>query len=743
MAMNKYRQLNHFFVFILSTCISLPILAQDGSVGETKTVAEVDDQGMINTSSTGSGYAPNPASTDGSADSPEGDESSPDPATKVASSAVPVPDVPGNEGEAKSKDSNVGDIIKEAGKEGSFDNYIQGSITPASTISPSALRRVAEFPGGTLFTTCQRMLAKDTSWTSIREQEHLSASFANSWIDLYSKYSSDLEDSVDDPEKLDRRLAKFVYVLADHNEMVKKCAAVVYLTKDVDYSDAEYTHKNTHGSFDGKIKCATMGAETQDYGACKGMADAYSAAMVGEKAVQTYQEIDFMSTTMDAQIDNMKDPNDPKNALRAQHKTVKKQEEISNVRGGVSGAKATALIVAIGQMPSREDFVTSCQQKMNQQIIEKYDKVGNAARAWVLTVTDNYNKKAATKGKGQQSFKFERVTKAMHETQIGPVTAEPGKIGAGDGSPNKGGDSKGAEHPCEVGYSGELQLVLNEKAKDEATRLAVEAGLETAANFAKAAILHSQAKKIQNAMNGIDNFKPEESIYGDPELLATECQINPNQQKCIDAGLSRGQDFYDGAIVVNPGGSATGSGQYNDPENGSGSSATSGGIQNRSASVSAGAFFDDPVNKGSGFADNTPTAAMIKPAQGGGGAGGGKGGAASGIGAPGGGDSSGGGGNDGANSEGTGKASAASYSPGTYTRYSGGVPIGNKKSGTSANPFANLLGGKKLSGQNLNFRNPASGQIGAKGKNIFDVISNRYDEVNKSKRLVEYQWEKN
>ena len=79
------------------------------------------------------------------------------------------------------------------------------------------------------------------------------------------------------------------------------------------------------------------------------------------------------------------------------------------------------------------------------------------------------------------------------------------------------------------------------------------------------------------------------------------------------------------------------------------------------------------------------------------------------------------------------------YGGGSGHTYSGGLGSAAKKTQNATNPLEGLFNkqGPKASGDVLDFRGVAS--INDKDKDLFKLISNRYETVTKSKRLMEYE----
>lgn len=616
----------------------------------------------------------------------------------------------------------------------------------------------ADFEGGPTFSMCQTMLPINISWKELSPApgNWLNASYLK--VVKQSKYDDKLEpqqdllikekkDEKSTPDQkaksveknmaaIDKTLSSLISEISSQYYEIEQCVAVYYLTHArIDYDDSDHTGKSSSRSLDGKITCQTTGAEVQDYPACVKMITAYNALNLGEKVAHTVQEISFVDKQMDAQLDATKDPSNPTNVLRMQEKTVEAQSQIAKERAGISGAKVAALSAAVGAFPTRKDFVNFCKEKSQgqfQALKSKRNEILNYLNEGIGGL-ENEVENAVVLRKARAELELAMSDSKQKAKNPGQVLEGAAKTPS---SSNSGGESQQMSHPCDIGYSSQLKLSINQKAQDATKVAAVEAGVELVSNVAKAAILDKQADRIRNAINGINVYKPGDDLgYGDLELLQSECQTSPELQKCIDAGFGRDQEFYGNGIIINGGvGQATGAGTQNQDADSFGKDGATLGQNGQALSAGTGASFIDGENKGSGILDSSYAATVKenKAANAGGGGGGGGGGASAPSSDP-----NAGLGQEGGVTEGRGLGSGASYTGTGNSAYFGGGNLVGKKEKVD-NPFDSLIG-KGAKSNDLKFRGPATGEIGNKGKSIFQTISERYQDMASKKRLVEYE----
>lgn len=278
-------------------------------------------------------------------------------------------------------------------------------------------------------------------------------------------------------------------------------------------------------------------------------------------------------------------------------------------------------------------------------------------------------------------------------------------------------------------------LLLNQAALDAMKAQLMTAAVSTANNTILSKLTNDRAKEAKRAIADIEDFKPT-----DPFKIATEeekttlCEKDPSSKQCTDIGLDANYDAVsDNTIVFGSTGSGSsytgGSASENEIANGSDGTSSSGGSVPTIGSVIA--EVDKSGSVESSAAGTVSSKANGGSASGGGGAGGGAG-------------SLGGQTPQKAAEGGVAQAIAskvAGYSGGEGFSVTGGLGIKGKKSGEKSeeNPFGKLFGKDGAKASDVNFRDIASTKVGAKGDNIFDMISKRYGAVNSEKRLVEYE----
>jgi hypothetical protein len=554
-------------------------------------------------------------------------------------------------------------------------------------------------------------------------------------------------------------------------ERALQCEGVRRVADIVDYSDESSVSGDADGkaskkSMDGKITCKKSGPETQDYPACAKLVNAYNTFAVGEVAVQTVQQINFMDTQMDTQTDMMKDPNSPVGALKAQEKIVKKQANIANQRAAFHTAKAAALMNAYSAMPTKEQLFEQCtggnSKKKAGALISQY-------KGFVAFITRYSQQKFGPVI--HLKFKSNASNSATHSTGSQDGPSDPTKnieinltvasnfqaLIINDGalpaaastalkawstrpetSPSGDSDEDSYAHDsCHEGIYGGANLIMNTKARDAAKAAMIQAGIDVAGNVLKANILNKQAKKIADAARGIKEFDPGElPQFQTEDALVTACEADPGGLACLEIENRRSIGFAGQSFNFGETNRATTGGINRDLNNDGISSTTGSDPTARGVSPNKIGRSIGSVKKGGGLT-NVAGAASVKGGSANSAAGqGGGGGGPSSVSAPGGG-GGGRGGAPGANARRVSNIKFGGTGAGSL-RFGGGGGKGRRKAKKVANPFAKMFGKKKGGKGGVNsFRNPSS--IGSKKGSIFNQISIRYKDVNKKKRLIEYE----
>ncbi|OUR97160.1 hypothetical protein A9Q84_12600 [Halobacteriovorax marinus] len=498
---------------------------------------------------------------------------------------------------------------------------------------------------------------------------------------------------------------------------IKKCIAYQAVMsssrRDRNMSVSDDNKTATTSSFDKKVKCEAVGYETQDYVACKKAVTAYDIIFIGRKAVETVQGMDYMDETMDIQTEMAKNAQtDAAAGLKAQKKTIEKKAEMARVRAASETAAAAVLATALYNMPNIEKIKESC------------DAAGKSVD----------QKGAIERIRKDFDIQMEKIadTFTTGDYQLEENSDENGEVIAFSA------ESNCQIHIGNLGNGASHAMVNNEDAKEGMQQALIDAGMQAVTMLGTAEILDKQAGRVGDAIKGVQDHEPESLAYDGEDILATECQLNPGADNCVNAQFERGVDYYDQGINVDGMQFATSDATQNldDPSQRSVNSASD--ATSRQGAVGGLGDTINGVEKGSGLADAPAGAASIKASgtngigSGGGGGGAGGGGAS----APSNGSAKSGGG--GGSKPYVGSSKKLGYSGGGGSlSYRGGSKRTRKAK--SANPFANLFGKKgKKKGGVMNFRGMAS-KIGPKNGSIFNMISKRYSSISKDERLEEYK----
>lgn len=285
---------------------------------------------------------------------------------------------------------------------------------------------------------------------------------------------------------------------------------------------------------------------------------------------------------------------------------------------------------------------------------------------------------------------------------------------------------------------GGFAMAQNQSQIDAMRSRLITIATSAGSNLIVANLLGKRAKDVKNAIADIDAFVPTDpSLVTEEDALATYCKLNPGVEKCLTSDLSRTFDtLNDNIITFGDGASGTNYGTNNGLTAGAvtdtGSDSTTRTSVAPVGSIIASAARDNSI-EGS-------TAATVTDAKAGGSGGGGGG-------LGGGGSGGGGGAPPGAPAQG-GVAAAVQGKTPTYGGGAGSISVVgglglNKAKGDGKaedNPFGKLFGKDAPKGSGVvNFRDLASVKVGAKGDNLFDMISKRYSSVAADKRLLEYE----
>lgn len=460
-----------------------------------------------------------------------------------------------------------------------------------------------------------------------------------------------------------------------------------------------------------KMTCKHKGAETHDYLKCKKIMNYVTGFALGKQAMQIQQGFRQSSHDMDNQEDFMqKQRNGEVNlitdSMGLQRDSLEKQGNLAYEMAAFDAAKAATLIAMIKSFPRSEKMETRCKEGLGgveggpnlEATITEAVKIGALACAGETEL--------------DQKLIVDRTKELI------------------------GGGERLIDELCSSAVNDNNHFFLNHEAIDALNQQAMQAGLEAMANAAKGALAHKQAGYIDDAIKDVEEYEPPEFPIAEvPESTVSECLVDPEAEGCVAPPTPGSEGFRGQDFSATFGGSANlgdlAAGRSNaDEDDGTGASSTTdrnlipetfGGIESTAATDNS-------------FADGAARAGSIKTGQAAGGGGGGGGGGAASLGG-------GGGGPRGPASKKPGSGSKAIK---VKTRGSGLGGFGGgrgaiaRRKKKSANPFSKLLGKKGKSGnKTLNFRGPA--QIGNKKGSLFQMISNRYSDVQEKKRLLKYE----
>lgn len=284
---------------------------------------------------------------------------------------------------------------------------------------------------------------------------------------------------------------------------------------------------------------------------------------------------------------------------------------------------------------------------------------------------------------------------------------------------------------------GGFALAQNQSQIDAMRSKLITIATSAGSNAILSNLLGKRADDVKDAIADIDAFVPTDpTVVTEEDALATYCKLNPGVEKCLTSDLSRTFDtLNDNIITFGEGGTGTNYGSSNGISTGAITDSSTDGTARSSVtpvgSIIAGAAKDNSIEGSSGATVSTGKG----PSGGGGGGGLGGGGSGGGGGAP-----------PAAPAQG-GVAAAVQGKTPTYGGGAGSISVVggfglNKAKGDKAedNPFGKLFGKDAPKGTGVvNFRDIASQKVGAKGDNLFDMISKRYSSVAADKRLIEYE----
>ena len=277
---------------------------------------------------------------------------------------------------------------------------------------------------------------------------------------------------------------------------VAKCEAYRSLSNyDVDYSDTEQTTANSSNktSADGQIKCQTVGAETQDFNSCVSAVNAYDAALVGTVGLQTFQEVDFVDTTLEIQ-DNF-DGNNPTSGLEAQRDAIQKRADQATERAAFDAAKVGLLLTMWQKMPELSDVIDKCNSDGGIKADHINVPAGKVIKA-INTVMGNLIQSGG-------SFQIKLVS----ADDFDELDVSDGGGAAASGSltvhslENEQIIANIDDYCDKVASENSGSIVMNGKARDAIKQAMINSGIELTKDALTAKLLNDQAGRIDDAID--------------------------------------------------------------------------------------------------------------------------------------------------------------------------------------------------------------------------------------------------
>lgn len=652
------------------------------------------------------------------------------------------------------------------------------------------------FCEGELDKPWDQMVSGDSAW------QGTSNAWKNSTCQFEQNFRSKMSDMLTSGDgstisQIKAEWLKYKNMTITYRDKIQDCHALLKVSHHSDYGSAgdnEGDDDDDSGKVASSVNpaliCKTKGTDTQDFEKCKSLITAYDGAFIGKTVMKGVQDFQTVDKNMDRQTDlQTKAAQDggltTQDAMGAQRDSIKDQASQAYVRATFDAGKVVMLKSMLSDMPTKGSLKRECNkayppaeanniaaaiQLSIENVQEDYKKlflvINNtiplATNAfYVANYGDNWNRDPKFTAEMQHKVSDEinklglyiadDAAEVSDEVTVASIATAPAPVvvvevddadADADADPAPAASESVAKNShCEALFtSHRINLAINGKMRALINREVMKAGTDAIANFATGAILDKRAKQVENAMNNIKDLEVPEFIggLGEDEIVEL-CEAEPEQAVCSTPEARRAIQFANGGAVTFGGNTAGGtSGLLN--ADGSPADKNALAANSKTNRTGVGSSFGTEIagiNKDNGFETNAPGAGTVKKGAGGGAeASGGGGGAGGGAAAPGGG--AGGGARAPGSVRGR-RGKAIRYGGGAGGLYGGGRGGRAKKAkGKASNPFAKMFGKKgRKKGGTLGFRNPAS--IGKKGGSIFNMISKRYSNVNKSKRLLEYE----
>jgi hypothetical protein len=571
-----------------------------------------------------------------------------------------------------------------------------------------------QLPGSDEFKTCQKMMGNKL------ESIYNSASTPVEWITNITQFNcSNKFDSFktainaingDAPKQEEAIQAgeKFKSCLASHLNKIPRCIAVLNIAKafNKDISNKDHISPsqaqastqpaviaaNANGTMNisgnSSYDCKSAGFETVDYLACKKFSDYDAGLELATQAFKTGQNLIYQNKAMDTQFEATKNmANDATAALKAQKSNFQDQQAAFTQNSALEGSKAAYLgTIRYSEFPTMQKVSEQCGSTTYNGLWSKDDSI------------KNFNIDAT------------KISTACQNI-INVVTN---------------------------GRTSTLNVLMNQQASEKMTARCVKLGVNAVAEGINAGFAGKRADQVDGAIANVNGFQPTTTPGLEAAVNTTYCQMNPTAPQCANQQPTQFSTIGDNIVEFGAGGVGAAYGAGTVDNNGT-TGATNGAVNNAANGASTKTIGSAIVSvpKDSGIIDpvGAATLSAAKPNAGGGGGGGG---ASAG---------SGPGGLPQAQPQGGVSSAIGGGKKESYTAGGGISMLGGrgsmaaaKKGNESGNPFSGLMDKKgPAADKNVNFRGPASVDVGNKGDNIFNMISKRYGWANDQKLMLEYE----
>lgn len=500
---------------------------------------------------------------------------------------------------------------------------------------------------------------------------------------------------------------------------VTLCMSLFHMLPSQNFEDDDMTTRNsvTTKSGDGKIQCRSQGVLTKDYQQCKKVINTYNAALIANVGLQGYQALEQDHSMNKATQRIMEDESaSTTGALQVQEEQLRKTADHTFQRALFHGAKGATLYTLARQIPDHEDVYNVCMHSGLESDL-------SSAQDYFHNLLNTVEYQEGHPNPNPQIKQQLRALKEKRREQIAKMAEQ--------------------EEACRYTVyqrHGLNFLVMNSQAREGVMALTMEQAVQAGLNLAHQDMLKRQADQVRGAINRIEDFNPTPPPVAYDELMLTACEHDPTLPECLPTSGGRQNVMRDGDQFTfgGFGGGTSGARTNNDMDPDFEYDAGPGRNFDRNQDPLVGSSIAG--QGGSGGLGNTPGAGSAEYGEGGG-SGGGGGAGVGGASAPAGGGAAG---HDAEGRQNAGRAVAAGNEPtfdgGSGFRLGGGAGLSRVRRNnneSSDNPFSNLFGEDRRSGEVLNYRNPA--ELGGKNGSIFQMISTRYQNVSQQDRLIEYE----